>query len=273
MRDFIINKIQRLWVRIFTIQKFERINNRILNLALHARGFQNGTTPKMSGEEHLLRSLKGQDVKVCLDIGANVGSYSKMLIEILGAEVIAFEPLEAACNNLKEIAKIYPKNFSFHELAISDENTTRQIHFGVPTSELATLQMSNSELDFVKENNVNSACITTVTLDSFFELETNCLQRIDFIKIDVEGHEYQVLSGAQETIRKFSPRFIQIEYNRYNLFSGINLFQIAKLLGEYSMYQLLPGNSGIRRRDPRDSLSNICEYSNFIFVLKGTFVY
>jgi FkbM family methyltransferase len=241
-------------------------------LALHARGFQNGTTPEMSGEKHLLRSLKNQDIKVCLDIGANVGNYSKMLIDILGAEVIAFEPLEAACINLEEMAKIYPKNFYFHKLAISDVNATRQLFFGTPTSEIATLQTSNSELDFVMENNVNSAFIKTVTLDSFFEQETSHVQRIDFIKVDVEGHEFQVLSGAQETIRKFRPRFIQIEYNRYNLFSGINLFQIAKLLVEYSMYQLLPGNSGIRRRDPRDSLSNICEFSNYIFVLNGTFV-
>ena len=271
MRTFVINTIQRIWVYVFTIHKFERVNNRILNLTLHARGFQNSSSSQMSGEKHLLKSLSGYDIKVCLDIGANVGSYSKMLIDILGAEVIAFEPLEAACKDLEEIEKLHPNNFVFHQIAISDENATRELHFGEPTSEIATLQMSNSELDFVIKNNINTVLIETVKLDSFFDRQSTQIQRIDFIKIDVEGHEFQVLIGAQETIKKYRPRFIQIEYNRYNLFSGINMFQVAKLLNEYSMFQLLPGNGGIRKREPRDPLTNICEFSNFIFVLKGTF--
>lgn len=269
MRTFIINSIQRIWIYVFTFHQFERINNRILSLALHVRGFQNSGSPEMSGEKHLLRSLSKFDIQICLDIGANVGSYSKMMIDILGAKVIAFEPLEQACKKLEEIEISNPNNFKFHQLAISDNNAIRRLSFGDPTSEIATLQSSNAELDFVQKNNIYNTLIKSVKLDSLFDDRVIELQRIDYIKIDVEGHEYQVLLGAQETIKKYKPRFIQIEYNIYNILSGINMYEISKLLSGYTIFQILPGKGGIRRRDPRDPITNLCEYSNYLFVLNG----
>jgi FkbM family methyltransferase len=45
--------------------------------------------------------------------------------------------------------------------------------------------------------------VGSVTLDSFYQ--QNKLDRIDFIKIDVDGHEYEVLQGAKELMKKFRP--------------------------------------------------------------------
>ena len=50
--------------------------------------------------------------------------------------------------------------------------------------------------------------INSRTLD-FFIKKIN-LKRIDFIKIDTEGYELEVLKGAQNTIKKFKPNFIQL---------------------------------------------------------------
>jgi hypothetical protein len=90
---------------------------------------------------------------------------------------------------------------------------------------------------------------------------------IDFLKIDVEGFEYEVLVGSLDLLKKSPPKFIQIEYNWHQLFRGITIYKIHCLLHKYSLYQLLPsGELGIR--DPKDPLSNLYMYTNFIFVRK-----
>jgi hypothetical protein len=46
----------------------------------------------------------------------------------------------------------------------------------------------------------------SITLDD--ALDWRQLARVDFVKLDVDGHEYQVLQGAQRTIRRFRPRIL-----------------------------------------------------------------
>ena len=49
-------------------------------------------------------------------------------------------------------------------------------------------------------------------------------KKVDFLKIDVEGHEYEVVKGAKKFIEFNSPKFIQIEINWHQLFKNINLY-------------------------------------------------
>ncbi len=104
-----------------------------------------------------------------------------------------------------------------------------------------------------------------ITLDSYFA-DIAEVRQIDFIKIDTEGFEYEVLVGAQNIIAAFRPKMIQIEYNRHHIFTGRTLYSFAALLAEYEMFQMLPGR--LARRDPTDPLSNIFCFSNFVFVRK-----
>ena len=65
----------------------------------------------------------------------------------------------------------------------------------------------------------------------YFLSEQNCknlfLKKIDYIKIDTEGHDYKVLLGAKKFIKKHKPKFIQFEMNYHYLFSGENLYQFT----------------------------------------------
>jgi hypothetical protein len=72
--------------------------------------------------------------------------------------------------------------------------------------------------------------------------------------------------GASETIRELKPKVIQIEHNKYHLFQQRNMYDFSRILAGYNMYQLLPKNMGLAKRDPKDSLSNLYEYSNFLFI-------
>jgi hypothetical protein len=55
----------------------------------------------------------------------------------------------------------------------------------------------------------------------------------DYWKIDVEGHEVEVLLGARETLRRFAPRLISVE-----IYEAARLRAIAGLLPQYHAFQI-----------------------------------
>jgi hypothetical protein len=110
--------------------------------------------------------------------------------------------------------------------------------------------------------NEKSQEIEVVSLDSYFAKHS--ISQIDFIKIDTEGFEYEVLRGAQNIIAQFQPQLIQIEFNWHQLFKGQTLFAFANLLQGYTPFQML--SDRLEKRDPKDSLSNMYQFSNFVFV-------
>ncbi len=89
---------------------------------------------------------------------------------------------------------------------------------------------------------------------------------VDFIKIDTEGFESEVFKGAKNIIMEIKPKFIQIEFNWHQLFRNHSLLYFSELLQGYLVYQLIP--NGWVLRDPKDPLTNIYSYSNFVFVLR-----
>ena len=267
-RNWLSRQTESIYVLVMSRSNLEKANNRVLNLALHARGYQNHGSSRKTGEKKLLRTMKTLKIETALDIGANVGDYSRLLMSDLNAHVIAFEPLDNACMRLSELKELYPDNFEYFQIALSDKDALQEISYSSEPGELGSLVASNMKLDFVANQNTEKKTIKTFKLDSIVEKSPALFSRIDFIKIDVEGHEYSVIHGALETISRFKPKIIQVEFNVYNLFSGISLLKIAELLPNYSLMQILPGSSGLAPRDPKDPLTNICYYSNFVFVLK-----
>ena len=61
--------------------------------------------------------------------------------------------------------------------------------------------------NFVESSDV----VETITLDDF--VKKNNLERVDFIKADIEGFERNMLSGAQETLKNFAPKLALCTYH------------------------------------------------------------
>ena len=72
--------------------------------------------------------------------------------------------------------------------------------------------------------------INGITLDKFLE-KNKKIKKIDFIKIDTEGHELEVLKGAEKTIKKFKP-ILMVEKNNLNFYA---MSKILKKLN-YEIY-------------------------------------
>lgn len=256
-----LNTIENLYARLFSRRYLQRINNQLLNMCLRARGYNNYRNNRESGESFFIECiLAPKNPKICFDIGANIGNYSRELLEKTNAIVYAFEPLSSAYTILVTALSEYRERLVPFNKGVGAENNTLTIHYSPSELELASFSEEVKNISFV--TNEMKEDVGVVTLDSY--CEENLITAIDFIKIDTEGFEYEVFLGALETFRKLQPKFIQIEFNWHQLFRNTTLNCFAEYLPNYDVYQLI--FEGWRKRDPKDPLTNIYHYSNFVFV-------
>ena len=67
-----------------------------------------------------------------------------------------------------------------------------------------------------------------ITLNQF--IKDHHIKRVDYIKIDTEGYELEVIEGADELINKLRPKIIQIEFNWHQLFKGQTIYSLSQKL-------------------------------------------
>ncbi len=156
--------------------------------------------------------------KVILDIGANDGmSYNSIRKFLKLYKIISFEPIPELCKNLNKMRK-KDKFFNFYNLALS--NCKARKKFYIPHfKNYALTQLSGISINGVKKrlkeslfvNNlfkkisIKKTYVETQRLDKF-KFNTN------FIKMDLEGHEYECVQGSYQTIKKHKP-ILMIEYD------------------------------------------------------------
>lgn len=147
-------------------------------------------------------NIKSSNIKnkIVIDIGANVGVFS-IFAAISGAKKIyAFEPVSKTFEILKKNIKINnleDKIIVINE-GLGEKEKEEYIKFNFAGDGTATV---NKNLK--KKNEKNKVKIKITTLDNF--VKQNKIPKVDFIKIDVEGYEENVLLGAKETIKKWKP--------------------------------------------------------------------
>ncbi len=191
---------------------------------------------------HVFSWMKKLDLKkpVILDIGANIGMYSICYSKIFSDSVIyAFEPVKknykTLISNIKKnkIQKINTNNFGLLD-------KKKRLKIGIPDSRIHE-RYQNDINDglfsiFAKKK---KNWIKVITLDNFIKIRK--INKIDFIKIDVEGAEALVLNGSKNTIRKFKP-VIQLEFNKLTEILGnkkISYFQKFAKKFDYKIFYLV----------------------------------
>jgi FkbM family methyltransferase len=261
------NFLIKIVIFIFSNKRFNFISDIFLHLILKVKGYKNFGNFNETGEEYFLNNfLKKKKIKICLDIGAHNGDYSRKLLS-KGFRVIAFEPMVEAFINLKKVKKKYPNTFSYHKTALSNKNEVREIFYINKNSQLSSLNENVKKINFLKNKVFKKYKIKTNTLDFFVKKNKKLFtDGVDFIKIDTEGNDFNVILGAKNSINRFKPKFIQVEMNYHNLFNGENLYQFHKLLKNYEIYKILPFNNGLIRIDPSRPENNIYHLSNFVFI-------
>jgi FkbM family methyltransferase len=243
------------------IENKDQIANHIMDLCLRAKGYNNSQNFKTSGEEFFFKNILSViNPKVCLDIGANVGEYTRALLELTGAKVYSFEPLSEPFKIVADLKISFGDRIVPINKGVGAKNEYLNIYFNKDVSAHASFSKDVQAVPYLKNNSIDF--IEVVTLDSFFENFDEL--EIDFIKIDTEGFEWEVLQGAKNILEKYKPKIIQIEFNWHQLFRAHTLYKFSEILNNYNLYQLLP--NGVIQRDPKDPYSNMFHFSNFIFI-------
>jgi FkbM family methyltransferase len=146
---------------------------------------------------------------IVLDIGANIGYYTVIMSKIVGEQgkVLAFEPTKHFGEVLKENIKVNNlENVTVYEYGLSDKDTNSNIFIG---DNSATIHWAEN-----KGNLINNETIPLKTLDSM--IDSLKIEKINFIKIDVDGHEPFFLKGAWKTISKYKPKILlEIDHAHY----------------------------------------------------------
>jgi FkbM family methyltransferase len=162
-------------------------------------------------EEDVLRcwSTASNGAKVVLDVGANAGIYSLAAIAVQPDVVVhAFEPSPEIAARLRATAELNGlESLHVHEVAVLSEG-------GHATLNRFRGELGNNEgMNFVTREIGNSDAerVKAVSLDQF--CRDHCIDHVDLLKLDVQGHEYSVLKGAQLLIRAGRVGTIFMELN------------------------------------------------------------
>lgn len=266
---FLYKKLSIIYIFIFGRKRMQFFNDIVLSLSLNAKGFKNYGNFNLTGEKRFVK-LISKEINFSIDIGANVGKYTKLLLTETNSEVIAFEPLPKAFEELEEIKKNFSSRLSIYNVGIGNKNSNLELNYSSEKSEKASFIEDLDKLSFVDSKNNKKIIAEVITLDSFFKKyeQTYKEKEIDLLKIDTEGFELEVLNGASEMLIKKKPKFIQIEFNWHQLFREQTIYKFSKILSNYEVFKILPFGDNLIKIDPKRPESNIFHLSNFVFIRK-----
>lgn len=261
--SWLSNFLSRKYIERFSRPDLQSRNRKNIYRALKAYGYNNDVEIGHQAEETLFGDvLQRHGARTMLDVGANVGHYSRRLLTMFpDAQVFAFEPLGTTFSKLSALSDDFGDRFVPVNAGVGDKAGKLELRFSDGAESHASFAVEASDVPYVE--NTQGEVIDVVTLDGYFAPGVNDA-KIDFIKIDVEGYEYEVLRGAQELIGRHRPMALQLEFNWHHMFRGHSLYMLAAALPGYDVYQMVPG--GIVPRDPKDPLSNLFMFSNFVFI-------
>lgn len=206
---------------------------------------------------------------VVLDIGANTGFYSTVLEDVVGpASLYIFEPLPHLATYLKEKFR----NAHIFDLAVSDHEGEANIRIpyidGNRFDTRATLNTHSEQ----NQTGFDEVTIRLSTLDKI--VKQLQLESVGLVKIDVEGHELELLNGGVETLSRFKPLvLIEIE-SRHHQYPITHIFSRFEEIG-YRGYYINPETFELLGTDQfdanRDQNIEYLKSRNFLRYLNNFF--
>jgi len=151
-------------------------------------------------DENIDVTIKSNDVVI--DAGAWAGEYSAYCA-CKGAKVYAFEPSSQSYELLERTSALNENRIIPIKMGLGNECATFQISIGNAAGNLI--------VEDTMKNDDNTEPVVITTLDTF--IEENGIEKVDFLKADIEGYERKFLEGAKSTIQKFLPKIAICTYH------------------------------------------------------------
>jgi FkbM family methyltransferase len=168
---------------------------------------------------------------VVIDLGANVGSFTRFALSKGAAKVVAFEP--------------EPRHIAILKLGFAKEIQEGRVVLieAAAGAEKTTLRFQSAGL-VSRFDEAGEITVPVFKIDTV--VEELGLKRVDFIKADIEGAERDALKGAEQTIKKFGPRMALCIYHLpddpaviTSTVQGFRPYNVAKnLSGSQAFFQV-----------------------------------
>ena len=221
MNDFIIRKDRKIGDKVFEIYGDTR-DDCVFNNIKHDLNYEN----------HMIefyKELLNKD-SVCVDVGANIGILSFYMSLYTDNKIYAFEATKDNYLILKKNIEVNNLNVIPINKALGNKSGTKSFTYDIK---------NGSNGSFLPKNNPEELSdkyvkVDVITLDEFVEQEK--IDKIDVLKMDVEGFETEVIEGAKNTIEKFSPDVITEYCPDMIEGSGFNSEEYYELLKKYYKY-------------------------------------
>jgi FkbM family methyltransferase len=227
-------RLQPVWSRLHTLSVF-------------AMNYGGGGLVETSGEEWVLEHVVAPacarvEAPVVFDVGANVGDYARLAHRHLPrAAIYSFEPSRAVyeqlARNVAGEGGVRPFN-----LGLSDEAKSVELYsYTVEGEEQSLISSIDRRLptQVVRVEVSATERVEVRTLDDFCAEQG--VARIDFLKLDVEGHELAVLRGARRMLEAGAVSMIQFEFGPANIYSRTFFYDFWMLLsGAYDIHRIVP---------------------------------
>lgn len=203
---------------------------------------------------------------VIFDVGANTGEWSALMREHCpqSARLFLFEPQPVCLEAIKK--RRIPNSTLIPHAVSSSVGETIELFVGKEGSGLASVHQRRDS--YFSDINFSPIEVKTVTIDHVVA-EYN-VDRIDLLKMDVEGHELSVLKGAHQSLESGMIRALTFEFGSGNINSRTffhDFWDLLKPLG-FEVFRILPSGRQMIIRDYYED----CEYfrgaTNYIAVLQ-----
>jgi FkbM family methyltransferase len=221
--------------------KYQNLFEEFHSISLKGMNIGGGGKTENSGEKNALlyikERLKNSDKLMIFDVGANVGMYTILVNEIFSknSDIFSFEPSKKTFNklgvNTKQITNTNLFNFGFGSI-----NGFLTLYNNEEESGLASVYERRLDHFNIKMNLKEE--IEIKTIDSF--CTENNIKEINLLKLDVEGHELGVLTGAVNMLNSCKINFIQFEFGGCNIDSRTYFQDFYYLLNkDFYIYRIV----------------------------------
>lgn len=229
---------------------------------------QNNGDMLTNGEFRLIQDYLPNSTTV-MDVGANVGEWSKLALSINPAiNLHCFEPSLSTYQEL--IKNNFPKNVVCNQIGLSSSERTAELFIFENNSGLNSIyRREGLEVGYQLAPQSRKETINLTTLDNY------CLYAkikiIDFMKVDIEGHELELFKGARKLLSENCIKVIQFEYGGCNIDSRVLLKDIFDFFIDYPnyhIYKIYP--ESLKKIDQYDQRLEDFQYSNWVFICSET---
>jgi FkbM family methyltransferase len=223
-----------------------------------------------NGEGKFLLALKSYfekhvDSKLELqffDIGANTGEFTRLLRSHISetANIHVFEPVESLCDFME---KQFNNDQFIHinAVGVSSKQGSQIFYSDKEGSALGSfLQRDEFSTGLLFNQNT---FVSTIRLDSY--IDSKKIEHINFIKIDTEGHEYEVIESLGRYLDPLFIDFLQFEYGGTTLDAGRSLRKYFECFEKAGFVVAKIMQNGLLVR-PYESWMDDFRYANFVAI-------